>query len=63
MSSPDERGPWRLGNHTDPVRHTNERRAGFDATVNGNYCTAYGFVDQDGEAGDGRRNQGINSDF
>jgi outer membrane protein OmpU len=43
-----------------------EARADFDATVNGSWNTAYGFVDEDdgdGESGDGRQNQAINQDW
>ena len=43
-----------------------QARAEFDATVNGSWNTAYGFVDEDdgeGEAGDGRQNQAINQDW
>jgi outer membrane protein OmpU len=43
-----------------------EARAEFDATVNGSWNTAYGFVDEDdgaGESGDGRQNQAINQDW
>ena len=41
-------------------------RADFEATVNGSWNTAYGFVHEDegeGEAGDGRQNQAINQDW
>jgi outer membrane protein OmpU len=43
-----------------------EARAEFDATVNGSWNTAYGFVnedDGDGEPGDERQNQAINQDW
>jgi outer membrane protein OmpU len=43
-----------------------EARADFDATVNGSWNTAYGFVDEDdgdGESGDGRQNQALNQDW